>query len=205
MLSLYQKTELEMIIENLYKRNDILLPSDLTFNKLKKVFNVEVHFLENAPNRAIWDDDDAVIFLNPKLDEKEMRKIFFHELGHPFLHVGSQEQQSTLFRSLQEAQANQFLIYSAIPFFMLESLDLPMHGQAATILIEEIFNIPNEIAAKRMTLIQQRITKRRYDIELTEKIKSKYTKAQTQLSTETHRLLDQLNRQVKSKELEVRF
>lgn len=199
MFKYYTKSELELIIESIYKENDILTPSDLTIKKLEKVFMVNVCFLDNAPNRAIWEEDFAVIFLKPKMPVKEIRSLFFHENGHPFRHIGSQEEQPELFRALQEAQAGVFQLYAAIPFFMLEQLDIPSTEGDFINLIEETFQINRELAIKRLEQINARIWRNKLDIQLKEKEKQRYRKASNELSDETLRLLAQLENQVYKK------
>ncbi|UOE54947.1 ImmA/IrrE family metallo-endopeptidase [Cytobacillus oceanisediminis] len=199
MFKYYTKTELELIIESIYRENDILTPSDLTIKKLERTFKVNVCFLDNAPNRAIWEEEFAVIFLKPKMPNKEIRSLLFHEIGHPFRHIGSQEEQTELFRALQEAQADVFQLYAAIPIFMLEQLDIPPTEGDFINLIEETFQINRELAIKRMEQIKARIWCNKLDIQLKEKEKQRYRKASNELSGETLRLLAQLENQVYKK------
>src|SRR5689334_14681066 len=127
MLSGYSRTDLEKNVERMFKERGILSPSDLDIHDVAKVFNVHIDFsLKEGPQRAIWDDYDSVIFLNPDHSEEKQRELFFHELGHPLLHCGNQIlMNNKSFRDLQESQANQFQLYAAIPFFMLKQLELP--------------------------------------------------------------------------------
>ncbi|QVY60974.1 ImmA/IrrE family metallo-endopeptidase [Cytobacillus gottheilii] len=205
MFANYVKTELELIIEDIYKRNDMWSPADLTLRNLEAAFNIKVKFLDDAPNRAIWDDDFAVVFLNPKQSVKEIRSVFFHEIGHPFRHVGSQEQLPDLFRHLQETQANQFLLYAAIPFYMFEELEKPLSEHEFINLIEETFLINRDIAVKRLEQIRNRVRTFEMDNKLKEREKHRYRKASTMLSPETIRILNQLNKQISVNKDEVKI
>ncbi|TYS50119.1 ImmA/IrrE family metallo-endopeptidase [Bacillus infantis] len=192
----YIKTELESIIENIYRDNNMLFPHDLTIRNLERAFNVNVRFMEDAPNRAIWDDEVAVIFLQSKMQLKEIRSVLFHEICHPFRHVGSQEVQPQLFRGLQEIQANLFQLYSSIPFFMLESITLPSTEDELVHLFEEVFVVTREVAVKRLEQIKARIWRNKMDIQLKEREKQRHKKNSIELSTESVRLLQQLSYQV---------
>ncbi|MEK5270123.1 hypothetical protein NSR00_04615 [Aeribacillus sp. FSL K6-8394] len=55
MVHLYYKTEFEKKIEKLLMTNGILNPSDLTIEHLAYVFNIQVVYMPNATENAIWD------------------------------------------------------------------------------------------------------------------------------------------------------
>jgi Zn-dependent peptidase ImmA (M78 family) len=157
--SSYKLTEMEKKIEELYKKKNILIPSDLNINNVADKFKIELDFsVPEGPQRAIWDDELTVIFLNPEQSEENQRKVFFHELGHPIMHCGNQNgQMKKTFREFQEAQANQFQLYAAIPFFMLNSLELPRYEYQIVELIKNVFIVPESLAKKRLEQIKRRI------------------------------------------------
>jgi len=200
MLTLYKKTDLELLAEKIYKEKEILAPSDLTIKNISESFDFQIRYIENAPCRALWDEEDAMIFLDSLLPNKEQRAIFFHELCHPLRHIGTQEHmKSNLFMDLQESQANQFQLYAAIPTFMLKSIELPNNEFYAIKAIEEIFNIPFSLAAKRMEQIKRRSLRQKIDVFLIEKKQKKQSEVTPLLSEETQRLLKQLNDQLNKK------
>lgn len=169
----YKKTSLEIWIENLYKSKGIFSPKDLTVKNISKTFNFSIAYIENAPNRAIWDEEDAVIFLNPNLEYREVKAIFFHELCHPLRHYGAQELMvNKEFRELQEDQANQFQIYAAMPFYMLSELDLPNSESITINILVEKFDIPYYLAKKRVEQIKRRIVQSHLDKQFKKIIKS---------------------------------
>ncbi|WP_102274052.1 ImmA/IrrE family metallo-endopeptidase [Cytobacillus massiliigabonensis] len=197
MLTLYKKTDLELLIENLYMDKGILTPSDLSIKNISESFNFHIKYIEKVPSRALWDEEDAMIFLDPLLPEKKQRALFFHEIGHPLRHIGAQERmKSKLFMDLQESQANQFQLYAAIPTFMLDSIELPNNESYAIKAIEEIFNIPFSLAAKRMEQIKQRVLRQKIDIAIIEKEQNRYSKVVQDWSEETKTLLQQLENQL---------
>ncbi|MEH7392446.1 ImmA/IrrE family metallo-endopeptidase [Bacillus sp. JJ1474] len=203
MLTLYKKTDLELLLENLYKEKGILTPSDLSIKNISESFNFHIKYIEKVPCRALWDEEDAMIFLDPLLPEKKQRALFFHEFGHPLRHIGAQEEMKCkLFLDLQETQANQFQLYAAIPTFMLDSIELPNNEFYAIKAIEEVFNIPFSLATKRMEQIKQRVLRNKIDIAIIEKEQNRYSKVVQDWSEETKILLLQLENQLKQKKTE---
>jgi hypothetical protein len=67
------------------------------------------------------------------------------------------------FRDLQEAQANQFQLYAAIPFFMLQELELPPYEYQIIHTIKSIFKVTEALARKRLEQIKRRILQSRMD------------------------------------------
>lgn len=200
MLTLYKKTELELLVEKIYKEKEILTPSDLSIKNISETFNFYIKYLEKVPCRALWDEEDTMIFLDSSLSEKEQRAIFFHELCHPIRHIGSQENMKCkLFMELQETQANQFQLYAAMPAYMLNSIELPNNEFYALKAIEEIFNIPYSFATKRMEQIKQRALRKKIDMVLLERGKKKSSESLPRWSEETEKILNQLDRQIQKK------
>jgi Zn-dependent peptidase ImmA (M78 family) len=163
LLSGYNLTEIERKVEKLYKEKDILTPSDLTIKNVAEKFNVHLDF-SDGPQRAIWEDDFSVIFLNPNLPEERQREVFYHELAHPIMHCGDQtKMKNKTFRDLQEAQANLFQLYAAIPFFMLQQLELPAYEYQIIELIKNVFKVTPAFAKKRLEQIKRRIIQNKMD------------------------------------------
>jgi Zn-dependent peptidase ImmA (M78 family) len=163
MLSGYTPTETERKVEMLYKERKILAPSDLEIPKVARLFNVHVNY-SRGPQRAIWDEDTSVIFINPNQTEEKQREVFFHELCHPLMHCGDQTNMHyKSFRDLQEFQANQFQLYAAIPFYMLKDLDLPVYEYQIINVIRVTFKIPLSLAKKRWDQIKRRILQAQID------------------------------------------
>lgn len=163
MFSCYVLTEMEKKIERMYKDKNILSPTDLDIQNVANLFNVKVDFSE-GPQRAVWDEEFSVIFLNPNHPVEKQKEVFFHELGHPILHCGDQTKiRNSHFRELQEAQANQFQLYAAIPFFMLKDLELPPYEYEIINTIKTVFKVPESLATKRLEQIKRRIYQSKMD------------------------------------------
>lgn len=154
-LSKYFKTPLEETIEDYYLSQAILKPDELTIERVSEAFNVEVHF-KNF--KSFSDNELYVIVINQKDESEIQRKSFFHELGHVLRHTGDQRQMPKPFRHMQEADAERFCLYSAIPFFMLERLQLPVVESEAAGKIAAVFQVPPEFALQRLRMIRERIS-----------------------------------------------
>lgn len=153
-LSKYFKTPLEQTIENHYLSRAILVPNDLTIERISEAFNVEVHF---KSVKSFSDNELCVIVINQQDERDVQHKTFFHELGHVLRHVGDQRQISELFQQMQEADAERFSLYAAIPFFMLEKLQLPAFEEEAAGIVATVFQVPPEFALLRLKQIRERI------------------------------------------------
>lgn len=70
-----------------------------------------------------------------------------------FRHTGDQRQMSRLFRQMQESDAERFCLYSAIPFCMLERMQLPVVKDEAAGKIASVFQVPPEFALQRLKQI----------------------------------------------------
>ncbi|MBT2696387.1 ImmA/IrrE family metallo-endopeptidase [Bacillus sp. ISL-40] len=195
MLSGYTLTETERKIEKMFMERNIITPSDLAIRNVANLFQIELDFSNNGPQRAIWEDDFSVIFLDPDETEENQRKIFFHELGHPILHCGDQtKNMSKKFRELQEAQANRFQLYAAIPFFMLKELELPPFEYQIIKLIQMVFKVPESLAKKRVEQIKRRILQSKIDVRLPNLPipPTKIAEEKEQYEMETYPLLEDL-------------
>lgn len=164
MFELYKQTEMEKKIEKLYRERSILTPMDLDIHKIAKAFDIHLDYSEDGPQRAIWDDETTVIFLKPTLPEEKQREVFYHEFAHPLMHHGDQtSMRNKPFQELQEFQANQFQINAAIPFFMLNQLEIPKNEYQVILFIAKVFRVSLKLARKRFEQIKRRIIQRQLD------------------------------------------
>lgn len=173
-LTMYKLTEMEKWIESLYKSMGIHLPSDLTISNLAKTFNIDVYYHQDGPQRAMWDLEEQVIFLKPNQSEVKKRDVFFHEFGHPLLHFGDQRNMKfgTLMK-LQEAQANQFQLYSSMPFYMIKELEIPKTENLFINLLKDTFYVSEKLARKRIEQINRRIYREQMDLQFVTEMREK--------------------------------
>lgn len=150
----YFKTPLEQSIQDVYLENGILTPADLTIERVSEMFQVDVLSEQII---TFSDNQSMVIFLQSAVEETEKRKSFYHELGHVLRHAGDQRLMPKLFRQLQEADAERFCLYAAMPFFMFERITLPAEEETAAGYVSKLFKVPPEFALQRLRQIQRRI------------------------------------------------
>ncbi|WP_340394880.1 ImmA/IrrE family metallo-endopeptidase [Paenibacillus sp. FSL E2-0177] len=150
----YFKTPLEQSIQDVYLENGILVPEDLAIDRIARIFQIDVVFEQII---TFSDNQLMIIFLQSGIEQTEQRKSFYHELGHVLRHAGDQRFMSKLFRQLQEADAERFCLYAAIPLFMLERIQLPAEEETAAGHIAKLFRVPPEFALQRLRQIQRRI------------------------------------------------
>lgn len=177
--SLYKMTPLEQWITDKYLENSICTPKDLDINRIADIFGGEISYLRTKSHTR-WEDDDTTDFLinlDSRLDEPSARGAFFHELCHPLRHVGNQNMLPQAFKDLQETQATLFQQYAALPFFMLQDLDMPMYERDIPYYWAHVFNLPVELATRRYSQIKCRINQEKSDLEFLSYQQSLYRKA----------------------------
>ncbi|WP_194287245.1 ImmA/IrrE family metallo-endopeptidase [Gracilibacillus oryzae] len=194
----YKKTDLEIWLEQLYLDNNLSSPGDLTIENISRKLNVKVEYLPGAKENVLWNERKIMIFLNPEKPETEIRELFFHELCHPLRHHGDQVKSVSSFRYLQENQANQFVLYAAMPFFMIEQLELPQDKTQCTHLLATTFNVTEALAKKRVEQINRRILQTNIDNEFIRQ-QNNYKKSNdpSNWSHETKVIMKQLYSQLK--------
>lgn len=190
---LYTPNDVEQWIEKLYYERGIQNPADLSIDLIAKAFDIQVFYYE-GPCFAEWQEDGgySFIFLDNRMSLLEQRMNFFHELCHPLRHVGEQDKLPQSFRHLQEIQANQFRLYAALPFYMLENFDYSQSNLNSLTMLSETFHFPLNFVKRRMDQIQRRMWLEQRNRE----IRKKDTPRPIIYSESTNKLLEQLHRQV---------
>ncbi len=150
----YYKTPLEQWIESQYRLKGLLTPADLDIERIGQLFGVEVVYYDRP---SFSDNELNVIFLNRSNNLAIQRRRFFHELCHVLRHAGDQRRMPTLFKQLQENDAEMFSLYAAIPFFMIQNIELPWYESEAIDLIAKEFQLPEKFARRRFNQIKERI------------------------------------------------
>ncbi|OMF28332.1 ImmA/IrrE family metallo-endopeptidase [Paenibacillus sp. FSL H8-0259] len=157
MIMNYKTPPLEQKINELYKMHRITKPAHLSVESLAAKFNVWVHY-HNKKSKGIEVSPGVyTIFLDNRLAEDQQRLEFLHELCHMLRHAGNQTIMPELFTKAQESEADRFVFYAAIPFFMLERLSLSSVRSEAIGYISREFNVPLNFAKKRYEQIEDRI------------------------------------------------
>ncbi|MDH6370585.1 Zn-dependent peptidase ImmA (M78 family) [Paenibacillus sp. PastF-3] len=180
MIKNYQIPPLERKITELYQSHHIIESSHLSIELLAKKFNVWIHY-HNKKSKGIEVSSGVYsMFLDNRLPEEAQRLEFFHELCHLLRHAGNQLMMPEQFTKAQETEADRFIFYAAIPFFMIEKINLPLNRGEAIGYISREFKVPLNFAKKRFEQIEDRIRQGLYlstfkYISVTEEIISEST------------------------------
>lgn len=198
MFTYYKETNLEQWISSALLENRIFTPTDLyDLEAVAEAFDVKLLFSDSP---SFSDNQLRVIFINKHLDDAIVRLIFFHELCHVLRHVGDQRYMPELFEEAQEYEADAFVLYATMPFYMFSRLELPDRKWDAVHLVSETFNVTLDLAEQRLEQIFRREMQGKLATEhRSEELISRRKSRQPTWSPETQRILKQLNRQLLAK------
>lgn len=176
MLSYYYKTTLENKVESLYRSHQIYSPHQIDIDVIADIFGIVVVSLPDAKEEAIWDEKRAAVFLNSNKPLANSKEAFFHELCHILLHTGNQLLMNRNFLEFQEEQANHFLLYAALPFYMIQQLQLPSLEMDIIHVLASEFGVTHQLARKRWDQIQRRVYSGKQQFDLEMELKNQYRK-----------------------------
>lgn len=191
--SYYQETELEQWISAKYLNHGIISAAEHDIEHIARAFDIELVY-EDCPSFS--DNEDRVIFLNKHADDLTARVVFFHELCHVLRHTGDQRSMPVLFRNAQETEADQFVLYAAIPFYMFAKLNLPDQRPEAIPFLAEHFRVPYHLAEQRLDQIQRRVLHGSLMAAAREADRRRQPVVPQGWSYETRKVMEQLERQV---------
>lgn len=152
MLKHYSPNFVEKLIEKVYYQNEIRSPHDLDIERIATIWSIDLEYTNTARAFAIWGSSTRRIFLPNSLPIVDRRAVFFHELCHVLRHEGNQRTMTTEFRQLQEVQADQFVLFAAMPYFMIRDY---LYERPS--IIAETFQVPIKYVHKRLTYIKNQI------------------------------------------------
>ncbi|AWB45326.1 hypothetical protein DCC85_14570 [Paenibacillus sp. CAA11] len=198
-LTLYQETELEQSISSAYKKHGFLRPEDLDIDQVADAFEIDIVYYEGNPFSC---NISYVIFLDKKMEPRQQREVFFHELCHVLRHAGNQKLMPRLFLEQQEIEADRFALYAAAPFFMIRELELPDHQKEAADMLAEEFKLPAALARSRIEQMQGRILQHVWQNETAKALNpsSNSVLSKSSWTEETQKLLDKLYHQLEGRE-----
>lgn len=192
LFSYYQETHLEQWINSKYQSSGLLDAVQHDIERIAEAFDIELVY---AACPSFSDNEERVIFLNKHTDDVMARVIFFHELCHVLRHAGDQRSMPSLFKDAQEAEADQFVLYAAVPFYMFEKLPVPDQRNEAIPYIADAFRIPLELAEQRLDQIQRRVLHGSL-MAAAQEAERKQKETVVKWSPETQRILSQLEKQL---------
>jgi Zn-dependent peptidase ImmA (M78 family) len=196
-LTMYHPIEIEEKINLIYKNNGLYSTTNLSIENISSVFKIDVQYYV-GPSCADW-EGDPVIFLDSRLSLEKKREIFFHEISHLLLHVGNQDKMHSLFKELQENQANSCQLYAAMPIYMFEEFQGVPYSSSIEVMSNR-FMLPSTLVRERLEQIKRRISRAHWDHQVKEQLQKQYRKADpANYSKETKDLLDKLYHQLNKK------
>ncbi|QMV42959.1 ImmA/IrrE family metallo-endopeptidase [Cohnella cholangitidis] len=152
----YQTTPLEQWIEQLWLKSGITAPSQLNVEEVASRLDVWVHYMKDT-SRALEYMGMRTILIDQRQGSEAQWEDFLHELCHVLRHAGNQTTMPRLFCEGQEAEANRFVLYAAMPFFMLRHFKLPRRIDEAAESLACHFGVTFELARKRLEQVQRRM------------------------------------------------
>lgn len=155
MYNYYRTTPLEQWVEHLWLKSGIVSPEQLQIEEVASRLDVWVHYLQDR-SRALEYMGMRSILVDQRLGKEAQWEDFLHELCHVLRHAGNQTVMPRLFCEGQEAEANRFVLYAAIPFYMLRRLKLPGRIDEAVEVLALHFGVTFELARNRLEQLQRR-------------------------------------------------
>lgn len=149
---MYTTTSLEDWITTMYAKLGILAPADIDIKYLAFKFTIFIHH-KPMPSRFDVYYRYRGIVLDNRCSLEEQREQFFHELCHILRHAGHQTMMPEAFRELQEWDANQFVMYAALPFSMLTNYDF--NDEYLIQHLMDDFKVTEELCIKRLEQIKR--------------------------------------------------
>lgn len=193
----YQPTPLEQWVENLYRMHGITESQQLNIDEVSSQMNIWVYQLDQG-SQTIDNNGLYSICIDRRLSKAEQWEDFLHELCHVVRHSGNQIRMPTGFLDMQETEAQLFVMYAALPYFMMPER-LPDTDRDILNYFVEHLGVSYELADLRLDQIKRRRLRTMLDQVLRQQ-QAKVTPKKEQ-STETKRVLEQLQRQIRRKGL----
>ncbi|MEK4849697.1 ImmA/IrrE family metallo-endopeptidase [Paenibacillus sp. FSL H7-0756] len=183
----YTKTHLEHFVENLYITHSILQPEDITIPKLSEELDVLVNYASITSRAYESSLGVRYILLDNRDSPMKQRFNFLHELCHILRHAGNQTVMPVPFIKAQEEDAEKFVLYATMPFFMLRTYSLSDEYSIAVQQISELFGVPIDMAKSRF----DQILRREYEGEMWPKRRKEHQYAFYQAEEEWCQASDQ--------------
>ncbi|MBU5673192.1 ImmA/IrrE family metallo-endopeptidase [Paenibacillus brevis] len=196
----YQMTILEEFLESTYEAAGITYPHQITVEEISQRLNVWLHYRPVTSRAMEAAGGMYSMFLDERLPPDQQRMEFLHELCHLLRHAGNQITLPEQFTQMQEAEAEHFVLYAAMPFSMIQGLELPDRHSVAVSILVETFSVPAAFAERRLDQLQRRVLQNMWN-QISKEHENKMHHFEPTWSRETMRILKQLDRQLLAKGL----
>lgn len=152
----YQMTALEIWIEELYSEHQIDSLELLNIDDMARRFNVWIHYKPIKSKGVEFHSNMYTMIIDSRLSPTLQWLAFLHELCHLLRHVGNQTKLPELFTKSQEDEAEQFVLYAAMPISIISKLHMPAQRDKAIEYLSRTFAVPKKMAERRFDQIQRR-------------------------------------------------
>ncbi|MUG68671.1 ImmA/IrrE family metallo-endopeptidase [Paenibacillus campinasensis] len=156
MLMHYETTLLEDFVEMVYKSHGIVSPTQLTIEELSKRLNVWVYYTDLASQALEIKEGLGSINIYKHQPRMYRWLDYLHELCHLLRHVGDQTIMPEQFTEAQEIEAENFVLYAALPYSMIRKLRLSSDRTEMIRMLSDIFKVPQQLAEKRLDQMSRR-------------------------------------------------
>ncbi|HAF97499.1 ImmA/IrrE family metallo-endopeptidase [Paenibacillus lactis] len=156
MFRFYKLTPLEQFVEDLYLTHGILSPKQLNIGEVARCLNVWIYYKPITSRGLELTPGMYTVNIDSRLASAEQWLDFLHELGHLLRHSGNQTILPKLFTQAQEADAENFVLYAAMPFSMIKQIQLPGSRMEIIQTLASTFRVPLKLAEKRLDQIRRR-------------------------------------------------
>lgn len=157
MFRFYETTALEQFVEKTYTDHGIHNPLQLTIEEVSRRLNVWIYYSVLGSKALERTDGLGSININKNKTSIKQWLDFLHELCHLLRHSGDQRIMPKQFTQAQEDEANNFVLYAAMPISMISKLSLPDNQTDAINFLASKFRVPLKLAKQRLEQIQRRI------------------------------------------------
>lgn len=150
----YNLTWMENWISNEYINNNVNYPDDIDIEIISEIYDVTVWKLPMEARYDVFNNKNFIV-IDSRSSLKIQQEQFFHELCHVLFHVGHQSKMNEPFRELLEWEADSFVMYASLPYFMIKQYDL-----TSEYIIHELSNdfcVTPSLCKKRLEQIKNRI------------------------------------------------
>ncbi|NOJ73152.1 ImmA/IrrE family metallo-endopeptidase [Paenibacillus alvei] len=157
MIEHYQMTRIEEFLEGLYERIGISNTYQLTIEEIAKRLNIWIYYTPMRSKALEVRPGMNSMNIDSRLPSREQWIEFLHELCHLLRHAGNQTIMPEEFTQAQEAEADAFAVYAAMPISMIRETSLPERCCDAAACLSDEFRVPMEMAQKRLEQIRRRV------------------------------------------------
>ncbi|TQR43379.1 ImmA/IrrE family metallo-endopeptidase [Paenibacillus popilliae] len=173
MIEHYKMTRIEEFTERLYEKIKIINTYQFTIEEIASRLNIWIYYTPMRSKALEVRPGMYSLNVDSRLPPREQWIEFLHELCHLLRHAGNQTIMPEQFTQAQEAEADAFATYAAMPISMIKTMALPERCCDAAACLSEEFRVPIEMAQQRLEQIRRRVYAGRFFASVEKQLESK--------------------------------